>query len=309
MSLYRGSVVVRLGVALSILMLSSDSSRSYSQDADPPDPIALLKGAREARLSIRSGIQKWRIELKAFDEPNSVRSLLRQANVTFSGDDVRITYQRVVDDVLLPPEFHTVVRGVELLFNNLERSGAAIDDRKANSTLHFFDPRTLGATPILWGSWEGIEEMLPRPLETKIELIGPAVIAEKDCWHVRTTRPTVGGWEADYWISDKDGFEIYQVAELRQSRVSSSEYKTEGLGKVLPSKVVYKFFDEVTNALTFESTWELLSAEYNVAVDPAIFTFERMELSPGDPITDQRIGRVIGHWDGSKIVPTPADAP
>lgn len=306
--------------------------------ADPvqPDPVALLRGVEAARESIKSG----RLEMSLVEShpklPRRGDSRVR-LNASFEGINRRMDqYQRsLFIDGGIPAvseaneqklramgedreafvraglghwkETHvrSAYDGVQFM-QFAEELGAYVKDPSKGSPDYVFDPRILGiSTQYLMTQTVPIF-LAYRDAKT-VSLIGAEELDGHRTWHIRVIGKH--DQERHFWIEDSVDFKVRKSEAIsRYTKATATSRYDEGRTEVgLPNLVELREYDP-TGALSRVVTITVEKAEYNVAVDPKQWTLAGLGMPLGEMVIDQRIHRVVGHFDGEKLTPQLPDA-
>lgn len=283
------------GVLFGMLVLTAFQFSLCCLAQNRPNPVALLEGVEDARLKIPAS----RLTL---------RSLYK---------DVRVTKER---DYLV--EFDqdrrrfTVVKGgnkVRTCFNGSEvycYDGVdmfTIRDLKDQVGEPLYDPRLLGITTTYHWS-ERLATLIPYKGILKIETVGREKINDKDTWHVRVD--DVPNGHIDLWIDDKNGFRVYQYHDTIEGvrKYTTVSSYSDGDYFWLPTRVETKNYDG-KGVLQFESLVSVLKAETKVQFPEKTWSLGGMEPPSGITITDARIHKPLGFWNGTSVGPSPSVPP
>jgi hypothetical protein len=297
-----------------------------------PDPRALLQRVEEARGAIKSG----RLELVVTRRDNKFAKHTRPPTrlaISFEGDNRRFdqftresVYNPEVKDgdkrlaemdydiealvraglaTFRDAHIRTAYDGTRLL-SYTESGGAYVKDPKEGSGYYVFDPRILGISV-----YQLISTTVPNYLAYRdaksVALIGNEEVAGHRAWHVRVLDKH--DQEKHFWIGESADHPVYKSERIsRYTReVATSEYDGRGAGGPLPVRVRTIDYDR-DGKQSRETTITLEKAEYNIPVDPKAWTLAGLGMPLGEMVIDQRIHRVVGHFDGEKLTPRLPDA-
>ncbi len=301
--------------------------------SDTADPLALLRGVENARDAIRSGrIEYTGIRRRADtpgDDPFSLavtfdgvkrRSTLKQRTIVMDSSGGLSGEQKFKRLRAMNNDREAFVRaGLAQWQDEESRSiwdganfsqyfvGQSADYRNHhNGTPEFLaDPRLFGLK--VWNKFRDtpLTNLGYQMDKHKVVLDGSEEIAGRRVWRVAVRFPAFGDptqvCETKYWIEDREGFRVHRVI-YRDKIVHltiDSEYNDKiGRGR-LPSSVIER--DVRDGKWYTELHFTVTRAEYDVNVDPETFTWAGMDLAVGTPVSDERIHRRIGYWNGSGL--------
>ncbi len=301
----------------------------HKVDGASPDPIALLRGVEAARESVRSGrlemtvVQSYpqlprrglsTIHLRAsfdgasrrYDQRN--RNLIIHASGKNDGDESFRRLRAMGED---GEEFVRLGLGswrdthVRSAFDGVqymqfaEDLGAHIKDPSKGAVEFVFDPRTLGINV-----YSRLDETLASCLGYRdaksVSLVGEERIAGHQTWRIRV----LDKYDQinTFWIESSTGFHVRRTEfELGGVRViQSSEYADPPTESPLPVKVLNEQFDQ-NKKLWQVTTFSVDKSEYGVPIDPKVWTLAGLGLPLGEMVLDDRIMRVVGHFDGQGV--------
>lgn len=296
-----------------------------------PDPRALLAGAIEARNQIASG--RMRIDLleEQSGEPLPVQSKLlvefrgsartwrqdlRVVEVTDDGESGEVKERKLKamnndreafvkaglgkwSDRVLRSAFD----GTQLASSSGERS-ASLHDPTAGIPEFAFDPRGLGILRYQGGAAATVESFL-RPEGGKWQVVGPAKRAGVPVWHLRGT-PFLRSPNAavELWIEDREPFRVHEMSmpsDFSGSR-TTSEFTSDDPKAVLPHRVIFEAFTRGTSGkVSRRLTLTVTQMNLNCDVSSDVGTIASLNLPPGADVTDLRLKRRIGYWNGTGL--------
>lgn len=260
------------------------------------DPTSLLMGAKEARREITSGIQSWLVER---DFGTSIDRIL--VAVEFDGPLVRFVERNVSinseGNVLATGKRRTTIINGSRMLTSVDPYFGNVGSWERGSTYLVFDPRALGAEPVLVAGLT-LDQILPIADCKSLELVGEEreTVDGVECWQIQANMH--GGWSRNYWISDGRRFRVLRCTEQRQGRIIDCTYSTDE--EVLPTKIVERIVRK--QELISEVTYSLRDSKYLAEIDPSVFSIGGLNLLPGATVSDSSLQRVIGVWDGSKLL-------
>lgn len=117
-------------------------------------------------------------------------------------------------------------------------------------------------------------------------------------WHIRVDAPR--GGTRHFWV-DKQNWNIVhrcKYSDENQYTVIES-YLDKGGGIPTVTEMRQYIDDKVVSTMTVR----IQDHQFNIPVDPSAWTLAGLEMPIGEPITDYRVHRIIGHWDGKMLLP------
>lgn len=294
--------------------------------ASPPNPVALLRGAEQARLAVRTGdveiavvIERWlplpqkdNLHLHAtFDgEKLTIRRRDRALVIDDSDGQGEARYKQLL---AMNNDREAFVRaglgrweerviysawdGTNLCQQSYSGSASYLDHTKGNSEL-VFHPRLLGLDPY-YQPGHTVSHFLRFDDESKVTLVAGEVINEISTWHVLVKPyPDV---VIHYWIEDREGFRVHRcrLEDLSGFRVLDSYYDERSPGPI-PSRVIDREYRK-DGKVWRETRFEVTKAQFNKPGNPYVGTLASLDLKPGDEVSDERIGKRLGYWDGQGV--------
>jgi thiol-disulfide isomerase/thioredoxin len=322
---------------LGLVVFPMTAVRSSFADDSSPDPRALLAGVEKDRLSLKSGRLELDLALTSPKRPHEGTTRMRLV-IEFDGENRRFdTYQRsltvpwlrhvpgsastepqlveligsreaIVREGLgywLDSHTRTIYDGKQLMRYSKNQS-TSVGDLNPSPALNAFDPRILGLSHMPRPSETLHSDLTPRPNES-VTLVGREEVGGNPAWHV-----LIGGagdgrdLERHFWIEPPPGHRVYRTdmrSKLGRGEVIS-EYGLPGGGERLPIRVTARRNDP-DGTLVQELIIERKKSEFDVPIDPKTWTFAGLGMPVGEPVTDHRVKRVIGYWDGQRLSETP----
>jgi len=294
-----------------------------------PDTVALIRGVVAARENIRSGRMEMTLVESNPKQPKGNTGPVR-LNASFDGFNRRMDqYQRSLfieggnptlaevnqkklqamngdRDAFVAAGLgrweNTHVRsafdGAQLL-QYAEALGAYVKDPSKGTGDYVFDPRILGIS--IWYTIDmTVANYLIEDQAKSVSLVGHEMINGHQTSHVRL----VDKYDQDknIWIDSEDGFKVYK-SELNgpyKKRVVTCSYGTDRKFDLLPDQIEMRERDQFGDTSRVV-TITVDKAEYNVPVDPKAWTLAGMGMPLGEMVIDQRIHRVVGHFDGKGL--------
>lgn len=305
-----------------------------------PDPHALLQGVEASRLAIPSGHIEWLVSSLDLRHPRSTAGPIRLVAV-FQGESRRFDqYQRILMTDGSGPDggadarrkleamggdweafvraglghfedvhIRTAFDGTQLLHYE-GMGGANVGDLARGAPDYCLDPRIFGIT-VTHGKTRTISSCLAYRDARSVELVGPERVGGHSTWHVLVHDKR--GSQRHFWVEDAEGFRVHRCEQiddfgkLYQHWITQSEYSQPVAAQPLPVKTVTNRYDRDGRAISVV-TFTQVRARYGVSVDPKAWTLAGLELPIGTPVTDTRIHRRIGHWDGEGLSQTLPEA-
>ncbi len=301
-----------------------------------PDPLALLRGVEAARQRCRSGRLEMSVRTSFPQTPKRSKIDYRLA-AAFDGVSQRYDqYQKVV--ITKPSgsnDVETQVRQLESMDGDLdafvragqgtfkdvhvrsafdgiqfmqysEDMGAYVKDVTKGTPDFIFDPRTLGLS--VWCDInKSVADCLAYRQAKSITLVGREPISDVNCWHVHVVDSY--GQNRHFWVGDDPSFRVYKCSFLAygQRLEATSSYGEPGVDRTVPESVLTRKFDR-SGQVDRLTEITVIKAEYNVAVDPKLWTLAGLGMPLGEMVIDERIHRVAGHFDGQGLTPRLPDA-
>ena len=320
----------------SLAMVVASIALTGRAEATPPDPFALLRGVEASRDQIKSGRMEMTAVLVDPQSPRSDASRIR-LKISFDASGRRIDqFDRSLSiDGATPAiaeangkklramgndraEFVRLGLGhwkdthVRSAYDGMqfmqyaEDQGAYVKDPSKGSADFVFDPRVLGICGQYLMTHSVPTDLAYRHAKS-ISLVGTEEVAGHPTWHVRVIRKH--DLEYHFWIEDSADFVVH---------------KCENIGPNTKVTIASRF-DESRRPLAGMPNWvevredrhgrpyRLLTitvdkSEYNVPVDPGQWTLAGLGMPIGEMVIDQRIHRVVGHFDGQGLTTSLPDA-
>jgi hypothetical protein len=163
-----------------------------------------------------------------------------------------------------------------------------------------YDPRILGLT-VRTDLGADVNEVL---CIGDAEHNGTAVVEKKggkDLWHIHYYNIRYKDVTYDYWIEEPT-FRVYHVVKKSTNPDLISIIDLEYLDakfEPFPSKV-HLIRDEQGKRV-FDRTITVLEFEVKKSFSPETFSLKFLELPLNTSVTDYRINKILGYWDGEKL--------
>ena len=252
-----------------------------------PDPMTLLKGVESAREQIPPSrlLMRFYTQTKTVTNDHYYWVLFDREKRYFKGTNG------------LP---------VQTLFDGLEviiyygSSGSSVDIRNLDMQTAdpLFDPRILGMDALL--GWTGtIQSCLLFNQDVKVELIGKEQIDNKEVWHIRIIRES-DNYARDFWVDVKNNFRVYQFIDYQNGNLTNSIAKSYYENEEypwLPSRVEIEIHNDIKQRI------QVLKGTANLKIPENQWSLAGMEIPKNIEVTDIRVLRRIGYWDGKRLIP------
>jgi len=267
-----------------------------SQAQNSPDPTSLLQGVESIRLQVPPSSLK-------------IRTFYKDALITneticwvdFDGNSRGFT--TLSNTAVHGKDYETVFDGERTICNDMSANQVTYRNIHDQLPIKLFDPRVIGLST--YNHWiDGVANTLPyRGEHRKIDLIGREEVGNLRAWHVRLTILDAS-WNSvwDYWIDDAEGFRVYRTDF---NGVETYSYYENTNYPWLPSRVLGREYDQSRNGtrvLTAQRGMQILEARANVKLPKSRWTLAAMKIKPGTEVIDVDIHKVIGTWNGTRLV-------
>jgi hypothetical protein len=112
-----------------------------------------------------------------------------------------------------------------------------------------------------------------------------------------------------YWIEDREGFRVhrFRIESLNGLPVSVDSFYDEKSTGPIPSRVIHREHMK-DGKLKRETRFEVTKAEFNKPITSNVGTLGSLDPALGDAVSDERIGRRLGYWDGEGLTEDRAEA-
>ncbi len=307
------------------VVAATEDTSTAEQDHDP-DPLKLLQGVAQARLQFSSGSMEFqlaiehlgdgrretnRMALAALFDGHKLRweQVGREYRYTAMGEageaqaarikEERLTRATAIREGLLQgfeARYVNAYEGAALLTyreTDGRSAGAVIDDPNKGSSQSIFDPRCLGLSHDLSVS-STVENSLGYNEAKSIKLVGKESANGIPAWHVHVRSKHDQSF--DFWL---DAYQPTRVLKSAYgSKVVVSKYDPLTTSPPIPTEVMTTGnYGSSVMTRRFIRT----SARFNDPVDPASFTLAGLGMSIGTIVSDNRIHRSIGYWNGAGL--------
>ena len=314
----------------SVLLFTALMHTGSQAEQAPPDPVALLQGVEAARAKVRSGRMEMRL-VEAKPKLSNPGETIVRLNVSFEGVNRRMDqYQRslfidggnptttAVNEKKLramgedreafvaaglghwkDTHVRSAYDGAQLMQYS-EDLGAYVKDASKGTPDYVFDPRILGISTQYLIS-KTVPIFLAHHDAKSVSMVGAEELDGHRTWHVRV----VGKNDQDrhFWIENSADFKVRKsesISRNSKSTVTARYLEDQTIG--LPKWVELREYDR-DDTLSRVVTITVEKAEYNVSVDPKQWTLAGLGMPLGEMVIDQRIHRVVGHFDGEGLTP------
>lgn len=325
------STALRRGIILSLALIAQPRLTCAA-----PDPIALLRGVENAREEARSGRFEMTVKMTFPQQPKRGEKLTRLVvafdgsnrrydqfqrvvMIDASGPDHGVAKQKQIEALGGDPEavvhagigtfkdvhVHSAYDGTQLM-QYAEDMGSQVKDPSKGTPDFVFDPRLLGIS--VWLSLsDDLSDYLAYRDAKSFKLIGREDVAGHPTWHVNVIDHY--GQDKHLWVADGEHFRVYRsslVSPYKRLEVESI-YDDLAVKSPLPLAVTARDYDS-HGKLSRETRVTVDKAQYNVRVDPKSWTIAGLGMPLGQMVVDERIHRVVGHFDGEGLTPQLPDA-
>jgi hypothetical protein len=185
--------------------------------------------------------------------------------------------------------------GISLYNLGSEQGHVVVDPRILGLTCEFTGTERLDW--FKYGSWK----------DCKAEITGADEVDGLHTWHVRMgDADCVFNW----WIDEKNGFRVYRYVE-EMGKMGHNEirsYYNENYPWLPTNSVLQRFNEE--GSLIGQVSITIFKSQADVKFPDTTWTLAGMRIPSNDiPVTDLRISKVIGFWNGQRIRPASEPAP
>ncbi|WP_430452057.1 hypothetical protein [Rhodopirellula europaea] len=167
-----------------------------------------------------------------------------------------------------------------------------------------YDPRILGvnngpritlyAEDELFPSGLGWASLVEIETQLQFEHHESPVTASHVRWHYDAK------YASDFWISNQPHFPIHQM-NIQSGRDRYRCYYDDD--SPIPNRIVNELLEN-DGTVKRHVDMRIVSLDTESSIDESNFKIDRLEMDIGEQVSDSRIRRVIGFWDGEKIVET-----
>jgi thiol-disulfide isomerase/thioredoxin len=142
---------------------------------------------------------------------------------------------------------------------------------------------------------------------TSVKLVGKDIVERVATWHVlvQWTLHNGGPWHLNSWMDVANPSRV--VKQESNGHLVFSKYDPAKPGDPIPTEVMaVNFYGPERNRL--EVRFLRRNTHYDVRVDSATWTLAGLNMPVGTTVSDYRISRQIGYWDGSGLSENPPPA-
>lgn len=308
---------LRLAGAMALFALSISPALSHAQ----PDPVALLRGVESTRSAIRSGRLACNVEKQHWWPIQQSDAF--QLEVTFDGARRRCAQRGrnvVINPGASPAKLAQMKNDRDAFVaaghgkwredhirsiwdgNNFsqygESLGASFRSHSGGTPEFVIDPRLLGLIDSHF-VLATLADSLPYRVAKTISVVGDERVDGHLCWHVRLIYPDK--IEHHYWIEDQEEFRVHRAVNNDGFRTITIEsHYDASVVKQLPVRETTREVRE--GRVVNEVIITVNEATLGVEIAPSTFTWASMGMPAGEAVSDERIGRRLGYWDGEKVV-------
>ncbi len=254
------------------------------EKAKEPDPLKLLEAVAVERSKLPASSMT--MDLKLVVQNRNFHAI---CNVDYSAGNYRFFGTAADADKV------SIFNGTEVLTYRRGSANLLAPDKSPGQYL--FDPQSFGLTAKLFPN-QAPRKVLAFYNAKSVALDGTEKINGIQCWKVKVL--AANGQTLTYWINEKEQHRVYKMhyefGETRREVLC--EYDKNIAEGIIPRRV---------------KTQEWLGKEKLMARDTTIMSFEKSEfvdndfnlfglgMKVGTPVTDIRIHKRIGYWDGQKL--------
>ena len=312
----------------STLLGRATALAATEQPEDKTNPLDLLKGVAEARLAIKSGEMQFQVRSRWYRPSRNLTNTSRLKAVfggsrrRFESNGTEYAYvlmgpnagsvtdakmqelgigrKAAVDAGLLTAfeaRYVTVYDGAALLQyrQHGERIGSTtIADPLKGSSSYVFDPRCFGLGTSLSPSTT-VENSLAYEEAKSVTLVGKESVDGVSAWHVHVQSKY--DESLDFWIDARRSNRLLKHA--KGSDIALSKFEDTDTDNPLPTEIIVTRFRR--GSIASEQRLSRANTRLNVPVDPASWTLSGLGMPVGTSVSDNRIYRRIGYWDGSGL--------
>ncbi len=309
--------------ALFLLICSTSLSNAAGVDERA---LAMLRGAEQSRRALRAGEGKLKI--------TAVRGKQSETHaIDFQFREDMRTFFQTSDILVIPPEHASIADRIQVMdpAEKIAKGYAfpkvqEIRTAWAGDVFHLFwkghpsattkpvsrgpsnflfDPRLLGVSTDLsaktpFGMYFGYQNC------KEATVVGRETIRGVETWHLKVL--TSIDSRLEYWIEDRADFRVHRVLwdfqKLPLVRIIESVYDPQAPNDVIPKSMAIQEFGARKGEepkLTSTITVDVERIEFKTpAKEPG--TIASLDLPTGTRVDDERTDKVVGYWDGTKIV-------
>lgn len=269
------------------------SQNAYA--VEEPSPLALLRGVETVRTSDNALRFSLTLEQLSLQPPRQLKCLIELCGerrrfeilpseyvdgsvILIDGDEIHSFHRKAGEDVEV----------YDLSYSRGVRGDVA------------FDPRIIGLADLM-SVGSTVKACLWYEHCTGMTLVGQENVNGVNAWHIRLQAET--GDESHFWI-EEPSFRVHRRT-LRWAGGHSeitSEYDPSDPHSIFPKCV---HIQRVERDTALEGRVTLTSLERPASLSPQRFTLESMDLPKNTMISDYRLKRVVGYWNGEGVSTMP----
>jgi hypothetical protein len=162
-----------------------------------------------------------------------------------------------------------------------------------------FDPRTLGLSDTMVVDTNCRSYLWYDGAHT-VKLDGVEKLGNATVSRVKATR---GNVTSTYWIQEP-GFQVHRrLVESEFARIDIiSTFSSAHGDSPFPTRVEAL---KTANGKSWNTVWNISEFEVGIDISPERFTVAAMDLPIGTVLSDYRINRIVGYWDGQGVSQEP----
>ena len=263
--------------------------------AELPSAVALLRGVESARTrydSLRATLEVRGIA-PASASPVECLVEMTGARLRFEIIAGNIPGQVVIRDDDVFRAFRRVKQADVNIYN--------LEEATSRGEIAF-DPRVLGLSDLMSCNLT-VKPCLWYDHHESLDVVGRETLHGAAVWRVRAKR---GDDTAEFWI-EEPSFRVYRkTVKTPYNQVTiESEFDSDKVPSPFPSRVVAK---RRAGQSEEESTFVVKALEVGTTIPSDRFTLKSLNLPVNTMISDYRISRIVGYWDGEGISKNPVYA-
>lgn len=166
-----------------------------------------------------------------------------------------------------------------------------------------FDPRILGATAN-FSERQTVERCFPYREAKAVTFVGLERFKDLDLSHLQVE--DVYGQRHDYWIEDSEWYPVHKY----EFRVKETALRTECTSTYrgacpIPVDVQLITYNERNGDVVGTRRFILEDEKYGEMFSPETWGLSGLNMKVGTTVSDLRLKKRIGYWDGEKLSPFP----
>lgn len=167
-----------------------------------------------------------------------------------------------------------------------------------------FDPRALGlmGKPSPSGTWR---ELLWYDSISSLVTEGDDIVHGVNVRRIKAvSEPNKS--TSTFWI-EEPSFRVHRrrVESAQIDEETESWYSPLDLKSPYPERVQTTRTDRHPQGISWKINWRLSNLDTGTPISPTRFTVAAMDVPVGTPLSDYRINRIVGYWDGQNVSPEP----